>query len=108
MSNGTALHEDDGMMSVLSRDRCRQPKNEFRLRAPHDLFKAMRGKMMALVDNQVAVLCDTIIDNSVVDQTLYHRDIELSCRLSASAANLADIAIVHAQKRTQALHPLVE
>ena len=42
MPNRTALHEDDRMMAILPRDRCRQSSDEPCFGPPDDLLKAMR------------------------------------------------------------------
>jgi hypothetical protein len=108
MPNRAALHEDDRVVAVFPRNCRRQSKNKLRFRTPNDLFKAVRRKMMALVDNQMPVLRDAIIDNSLAYETLNHGDVEIPGRLPAATSNLADVSTVDVKKRAQTLDPLIE
>jgi hypothetical protein len=108
MPNRAALHEDDRVVAVLSRNCRRQSKNKLRFRTPDNLFKAVRGKMMALVDNQMPVLRDAIVDNALAYETLNHSDVEIPCRLPAATPNLADVSTVDVKKRAQTLDPLIQ
>jgi hypothetical protein len=108
MPNWAALHEDDRMVAILSRDSGGEAKNELRLRTSDNLFEAMRGEMMAFVNDQMPVLRDAIIDNAFAYETLNHSNVELPCRFPPATPNLADVPTVDVKKRTQTLNPLIE
>ena len=63
---------------------------------------------MTLVDNQVAVVGDEVADLAVAHEALDQRDVDPPCRLALSAADRADVAVLHGQKRLKALAPLVD
>ena len=76
MANRSALHEDDGMVAVLARDGRRQPHDESRLGLARHLLEAVRRQVMALVDDQMAVVGHAIIDDTFSDQTLNDGHVE--------------------------------
>ena len=51
MPHRAAPHEDNGVMTILSRNRGRQPRDEPRFRAPDDLLEAVGRQMMAVLSN---------------------------------------------------------
>ncbi len=71
-----ALHEDDRVVTVLSGHGRRQPENEPRLGLSRDPLEAVRRQVVALVDDQVAVVGHAIVDDTLLDQALNHRDIQ--------------------------------
>ena len=60
--DGTALHEDDRMVTVPARDRRGQAEDVFRLGQARDGLEADGGDMVALVDHELAVIGDDVID----------------------------------------------
>lgn len=62
------LHDDDRVVAVLPRDRRRQPDDESGCRTTRHLFKAVGGEMVALVDNQMAVIADAVVDDALADE----------------------------------------
>jgi hypothetical protein len=58
VAHRTALHEDDGMVAILARDRCRQTKNMPGLGATGGKFEADGRQVMALVDDDVTIRPD--------------------------------------------------
>ena len=76
VSHGPALHEDDRMVAVLARDRRRQSDDESRLGLSRNLLEAMGRQVVALVDNQVAVVGDPVVHNALLDEALDDGDIE--------------------------------
>jgi hypothetical protein len=98
MPNRAALHEDNRMVAILSRDSGGEAKNELRLRTSDNLFEAMRGEMMAFVNDQMSILRNTIVDDALSDQTLDHSDINSSCRLAVASSDPADVTATHGQK----------
>ena len=102
------LHEDDRVMAILPRDRCRQSCNESGFRAPDDLFKAACRQMVALIDDHVSVITDAVVNDPLADQTLDDRNIQRARRLAASAADPSNLTVVDVEKCRQALHPLIQ
>jgi hypothetical protein len=82
-----ALHEDDGVMTILAGDRRRQPGNEPCLSAPCDLLEALRGQMVTLIDDEMSILADSIVDDSLTNQALNKRHIHHAAWLAAPAAD---------------------
>jgi hypothetical protein len=54
VANGSALHEDNGVMPVLSGDGRRQANDISRLGSPSNKLEACSGQMVAFIDNQMA------------------------------------------------------
>jgi hypothetical protein len=90
MANWPALHEDDWMVAVLPRDSCGQPDDESGLSLSHNLLEAVCRKMMALIDDHLAVITNTVIDDTLSNQALNDRDIKPSCRTASASADPAD------------------
>src|SRR6266516_992262 len=70
MANGTALHENDWMMSVLSRDGCGQTGDKLRLGPASDHFKTVRRKMMTFINDHLAVISYAVVHDAFPNQTL--------------------------------------
>ncbi len=60
IANWSALHEDDGMMSVFSSQRGGQAGHEFGLRLTDDLLKAGSGQMMAFIYDEMSIISHEI------------------------------------------------
>ena len=108
VSNRTALHEDDRMMTILASHGRGQPEDIARLRPPGHEFKARRREMMALVDDQMTVVRHQVRYFAATHEALDQRDINDAGRLPASAADDADVLRIDIEKCPQALHPLGE
>ena len=67
IAHWAALHEDDRMVAILARDGGGEPQHISCLRATRDELETDGRKMVALVDNQVAIIADQIIDVMSVD-----------------------------------------
>ena len=106
--NGAALHEDDGVVTVLARDGRRQPRNESRLGLAGHLLEAPRRQVVTLVDDQVAVVGQAVLDDTLSDKTLDEGDVEQSSRPGLAAADPTDRLRREVEERGQALDPLVE
>jgi hypothetical protein len=94
-----ALHEDDRVMAILARHRGREPKDIARLVSARDQLEADGRKMMAFVDDQVAVIGDEVANLAIANEALDQRDVDPPCRLALYATDRADIAVLHRQKR---------
>ena len=55
--------------------------------------------MMALVNNQMAVISNTIFDNTLPNQALNDGNIQLAARLVPPAADSADVLVRKTKKR---------
>ncbi len=75
MSNWTALHEDDRMVTVLACDGCRQANDESGFGLAYHLLETVRRQVMALIDDHMAVLGDAVIDYAFADETLNDADV---------------------------------
>jgi hypothetical protein len=64
--------------------------------------------MMALAHNNVAVLCDEVLDSLILVKALNDRNIDSAGPLCLAAADLADVVDWHFQKYRQAFAPLIE
>ncbi len=91
MSNRSALHEDDQMVTIFAGHGRGKPKDIARLcPAGHDL-ETRRRKMAALVDDQMTVVRYQVGYFASAHEALDQRDINDAGRLAASAANDADV-----------------
>ena len=66
------------MMAVLAGDGGRQAEHEARLGPAGDQFEAVGREVMAFVDDQVPVVADPVVDDSLADEALDQGDIEVS------------------------------
>src|SRR5262245_1160930 len=88
--NGTTLHEDDRVMTVLSGHGGRQPGHESGLGPARHQFKAMSGHVMAFVHNQMAVASNPVIHDTLPHEALHQRHVDESGRLFSAAPNAAN------------------
>jgi hypothetical protein len=70
VTNRSAQHKDDRVVSVLARDRRRESRNEPRLGTTGDLFEALRRDVVASVDDDVPIFSHAIIHDSLPDEAL--------------------------------------
>ena len=91
MSNRTALHEDDRMVTILACDGGRQAKDESGLGVPCNLFETVRRQMVAFVDDHVAIIGDEISDHALPDETLNDADVDPSSRSTSASADSTDL-----------------
>ena len=90
VTNRSALHDDDRMMTVLASDSLRQAHDEASLRLPRYGLETVGRKVMAFVHDDVSVVGDAVIDDTLLDQALDDGDIDDSGRLGAPTADGAD------------------
>ena len=64
--NRTALHEDDWMMTILTRDGRGQPEDESCLGLASHLLEAMGGEVVAFIGDEVPVPIDTVVDHALL------------------------------------------
>src|SRR5262249_21173484 len=76
VTNGTTLHEDNWVMTVLSGHGGRKTGHESGLGAARHEFKAVGGHMMAFVHDQMAVAPDPVIHDPVPHEALHQRHVD--------------------------------
>ena len=84
-----ALHEDDRLVTVLSRHRRRKAEYKLRLRPPGHKFEARRREMMTFVDDEMPVIRDEIRYLAPPREALDQGDVDDARRSAASAANVS-------------------
>jgi hypothetical protein len=108
MSNRTALHEDDRMVTVLACDSCRQAKDESGPGLTRNLFETVRRQMVAFVNDHVAVIGDEVSDHALADETLNDADVNPSGRSTSASADSTDRFGRYIEERRYPLDPLIE
>ena len=88
--DGTALHEDDRMVSVPARNGSRQPEHIPGLRAARDRLETHCGKVVALVDHKLPVVGDDVVHFPFAHEALNHADIDEAAWLALAATDLPD------------------
>src|SRR5437762_1862193 len=91
MPNRAALHEDDRMMTVFAGHRRGQSEDIARFHPAGHKLKTRCRKMMALIDDQMAVVRYQVGYFASAHEALDQRDVNDAGRLAASAANGADV-----------------
>ena len=76
MANGTALHENDRVMSVLSRDGCGQTGDKLRLGPASDHFKTGGREVVTFIHDNVAVISHAVVHDALPNQALYERYVQ--------------------------------
>ena len=108
MSNRTALHEDDRMVTVLACDGCRQANDKSGFGLAYHLLETVRRQVMALIDDHMAVLSDAVIYYAFSDETLNDADVNLSSRSISSSADSSDRFRRDIEESRESLNPLIE
>ena len=80
IAHRSALHENDGMMSVFSRHGGRQAQDVFCLRATDNLLETRSRQVMALVHDDLSILPHAIVDRAFPNQALDNCNIEQAGR----------------------------
>lgn len=107
VSDGAALHEDDGMVSVLAGDGGGEAEDEFGFCASGDEFEALCGEVVAFVDDEVAVVGDEVFDHALANEALDDGDVDPAGECFASAAEVSDLFFFELEKLRKALDPLI-
>ena len=103
----TALHEHDRMVAVLARHGRRQPQHVLDLRPARDLLEADGGEMVALVDDEMAVVGDDVVHLVAAHEALNDGNVYDACGLAPAAADLPDGGGGQIQERPEPRDPLV-
>ena len=96
------------MVTVLARDGRRQSDDESSVCLPRDGFEAVGRQVVALVDDDVSIVGDTIVHNSLLDQTLNDGDVDEPVRPGTPTADPTDRLRRQAKERRESFNPLIE
>src|SRR6266545_4428772 len=102
-----ALHKDDRMMTILPGWRSGQTRDISSLDLPHDLFEAESGNVMALVNDDLAVLDHIVLYFAVPMEALQQGHIDETGARHFSTGNLAYRLNRKIQEHGQSIAPLV-
>jgi len=108
VADRSALHEDDRVVAVSADRRCRKARDVPGLARPCNQFEADGRQVVALIEDDVPVLRDQIIHDSLAADALQQGDVNGAQRLAFARANLADARPLDVQELNEALDPLVE
>jgi hypothetical protein len=107
VSNGTALHKDDGMVPVLAGDGGGETEDEFGLGPADREFETLRREMVAFIDDDVSVVGDEVFDDALTDEALDHDDVDLSGEFFASASKASDVFFIEIEELGEPFDPLI-
>ena len=85
-----ALHIDDRVVAVLPHRRCRQAGHIFCSHSAHHLLERNSREMMTFVHNDVAVLCDQILDLAFPIKALNDGHVNDASGLVLTGSDLTD------------------
>ena len=108
ISYRSALHEDDRVMPVFARDRCREPKHKASLRSARHSFEGRSGDVVAFINDQVPITGYRIRDFTFPYEALDQRDVDAPRGLAFPAANGSNRTSVNREERLEAFDPLRE
>src|SRR6266853_2712424 len=102
ISDGTALHENDRMMSVLACSSRRKTKNVFAFERAGDGFETDRRKMVTFVDDQMNIIRNDIIHRPLFDEALDQSHVDDTGRFALAATDHAYLSRRNVEKCLQA------
>ena len=102
-----ALHEHDGVVAVLARHGRRQPQHVPDLCPARDLLEADCGEMVALVDDEMAVVGDDVVYLVAAHEALDDGNVNDACGLAPAVADPPDSGGGQIEERSEPRHPLV-
>lgn len=94
MSDGAALHEDDGMVPVLAGDGGGEAEDEFCFGATGHEFEALGGEVVAFVDDEVAVVGNEVFDHALANEALDDGDVDVAGEFLAASAEASDFLLI--------------
>jgi hypothetical protein len=101
-----ALHEDDGVLAVVTHGRRGQAEDVFGLDPRHQQVERHGANVVAFVDDDLAVVVEQHTEFLVPRHGLHLGDVDLACRLGLAAPDAADQCLVDGQEALQSLVPL--
>ena len=108
MANRSALHEHDGMMAVFACNCRSQAREVLCLCTTRYLLEAVRGEMVAFVDDNLTVVGDAIVNSPFAHEALKQRNIQHSGKFLSSTSNSTYRFLRQVEKITKSLKPLIE
>jgi hypothetical protein len=108
MPDRAALHVDDRLVAVAPVGSSRQPDDEACPRLGEHSLERDGGKVVALVDDDVAVVRDEFVDLVVADEALDHGHVDPTRHAALPAPDLADRFRLHAEEHGELRPPLIE
>ena len=108
VTDGTTLHNNDRVVTILPRDRRREAKQVSSLCLARDGLKANGGQVMAFVDDDMAVFGDHIGHDAFPHKALHESNIDVSSGFPLSAMDDANLLRRNIKKDSQASDPLIE
>lgn len=107
-ANWPALHEIDGVVAVAPKRSRRQSQDESCVCFLHDPLEREGGYMVTLVDNHLAVVRHDVAYDTLAHEALHDCDVDDAVRRALASADYSDRSVIDAQKRGQAIAPLIE
>ncbi len=107
VTDGSALHEDDGVVAVLAGDGGGQAGDVSRLGAAGDEFETAGGEVVAFVDDEVAVVGDAVVHGAFANEALDEGDVEGAGEFAASAAQATNGFCGQVEEGGEAFEPLL-
>src|SRR5436309_1375248 len=80
-----ALHEDDGVVTILARYSGGQTRHKSCLDPARHLLKTVGRQMVAFIDNKMAIICYAVVHDAFTHQALDKRDINQASGFVPSA-----------------------
>jgi hypothetical protein len=107
VADRTALHEDDRVVAVLPGDRRREAEDVPGPGLTNDSLEADGRKMVALIDDELAVLSHQIGYDALAYLALNQGDVEQSGRFPLSASDDPNLFRIETEKGSEAGRPLI-
>src|SRR5262245_13933596 len=108
MTDRAALHEDDGMMTVLPGHCCGQSEHVLGLGGASHRLKADSGQVMAFVHHEMSVAGHEVGNLTLLHQALDDCNIDEASRTFASTADDPNSIRVNVEEGAQPRHPLIQ
>ncbi len=108
VANRSALHDHDRMVVVAPRGRCGQPYDVPGLHLLHDLLETEGRKVVALVNDDLAVICDDVVHCTLAVEALDEGNVNEMAWTTLPATDFADGFWRDVEQGKQLLPPLVK
>ena len=104
--NRTALHGDNGMMSVPADGSRRQPEDVLRLDSFEHAFERERRKVMAFVYHDMPIVFDQLVHDTSAVHSLQHGDVDSASSRLFAGADQTNLPGLQPEKGLKSLVPL--
>jgi hypothetical protein len=102
------LHSQDRVVPIAAVGRGREAQDVAGTHLTKHTLERNGRNVVALVDDDVSVAGHDVLDTSLPDEALDHRDVQPAVGLPLTAADLPDFLLPEAQEHRQLRDPLVE